>query len=75
MIKTILYREVEGACLGEIGWVVLVTECKDEDIVPGLIEADTGKVAFTVRPASAPGRARPPQEMTRKSPPNRTRSA
>ena len=57
MIKTILYREVEGACLGEIGWVVLVTECKDEDIVPGLIEADTGKVAFTVRPASAPGRA------------------
>mmetsp|Transcript_8927 Transcript_8927/g.17609 ORF Transcript_8927/g.17609 Transcript_8927/m.17609 type:complete len:178 (+) Transcript_8927:109-642(+) len=48
-IKTRLRNSVEGAALGRIGYVVYVTEIRDEDISKGQIEDSTGQVTYKVK--------------------------
>ena len=48
-IKERLRNSVEGTALGKIGYVVHVTDIRDEDISPGKIEDSTGQVAYKIR--------------------------
>ena len=35
--------ELEGMCLGKLGYIILILKINEEDIKPGLIDIDTGK--------------------------------
>mmetsp|Transcript_4101 Transcript_4101/g.5700 ORF Transcript_4101/g.5700 Transcript_4101/m.5700 type:complete len:180 (-) Transcript_4101:201-740(-) len=47
-IRRRLIEEVEGQAVGKLGYVITVTELKDDAISAGLIEYDTGFVNFNV---------------------------
>lgn len=47
-VRNKVIGELEGQCLGNHGYVISVLEIKNEDIVPGLIDNDSGSVQVTV---------------------------
>ena len=49
IIRLRLIEEVEGASLGKHGYVITVTEVRDEDIGKGVIEDNSGHVCFNVK--------------------------
>lgn len=47
-VKQRIFTELEGQCLGKHGYVISVLDVKNEDIIPGMIDNDTGAVNITV---------------------------
>mmetsp|Transcript_3955 Transcript_3955/g.3548 ORF Transcript_3955/g.3548 Transcript_3955/m.3548 type:complete len:176 (-) Transcript_3955:90-617(-) len=41
-VRRKLIEELEGQCLGKYGFVIFILDIDDNDILPGLIENDTG---------------------------------
>ncbi len=48
LVKQRLFDELEGQCLGKLGYVISVLDINDGDITAGLIDMDTGAVNITV---------------------------
>ena len=48
LVKQRLIDELEGQCLGKLGYIVSIVETRDEDITAGLIDIDTGAVNICV---------------------------
>jgi len=47
-VKLRVYAEMEGTCLGKLGYVVSVVEVNEKDIKPGFVDNDTGCVNVIV---------------------------
>eukprot|EP00286_Rhodomonas_abbreviata_P006000 CAMPEP_0181328632 /NCGR_PEP_ID=MMETSP1101-20121128/22840_1 /TAXON_ID=46948 /ORGANISM="Rhodomonas abbreviata, Strain Caron Lab Isolate" /LENGTH=155 /DNA_ID=CAMNT_0023437575 /DNA_START=127 /DNA_END=591 /DNA_ORIENTATION=+ len=47
-VKYRILQELEGQCLGKHGYVISVLDVKDADILPGVVDNDTGAVNVTV---------------------------
>mmetsp|Transcript_19119 Transcript_19119/g.20720 ORF Transcript_19119/g.20720 Transcript_19119/m.20720 type:complete len:175 (-) Transcript_19119:126-650(-) len=47
-VKSKLNQELEGQCLGKHGYVVAVLDIANRDIVPGIVDNDSGAVNITV---------------------------
>lgn len=47
-VKQRIFSELEGQCLGKHGYVISVLDVKNDDIIPGVIDNDTGAVNVTV---------------------------
>eukprot|EP01039_Chlorochromonas_danica_P007398 gene7398-8184_t len=47
-VRNKVTAELEGQCLGKHGYVISLLEIKDEDILPGLVDNDSGAVHITV---------------------------
>lgn len=47
-VRDRVFYEVEGTCIGKQGYVITILELKDEDVIPGLIDNDSGCVNVTV---------------------------
>jgi DNA-directed RNA polymerase II subunit RPB7 len=47
-LKKKLTAELEGQCLGKHGYVISVLDIKDDNIMPGAIDNDTGAVNISV---------------------------
>lgn len=47
-VKQRIFSELEGQCLGKHGYVISILDIKNEDIIPGNIDNDTGSVNITV---------------------------
>jgi DNA-directed RNA polymerase II subunit RPB7 len=43
-----IHEELEGQCLGKHGYIISILEIEDNDIIPGLIDNDSGCVHVTV---------------------------
>lgn len=48
-VKGKLVAELEGQCLGKHGYVVSIFSIEDKNILPGMIDNDTGSVHVTVK--------------------------
>lgn len=49
-MKRQINAELEGKCLPKYGLVIFIMDISDEDIVPGLIDNDTGAVIVSCMP-------------------------
>nr|CCA20126.1 DNAdirected RNA polymerase II 19 kDa polypeptide pu [Albugo laibachii Nc14] len=49
IIRLRLIEEVEGTSMGKYGYVITVTEVRDEDIGKGVIQDNSGYVCFNIR--------------------------
>lgn len=49
IIRLRLIEEVEGTSMGKFGYVITVTEVRDEDIGKGVIQDNSGFVCFNIR--------------------------
>lgn len=49
IIRLRLIEEVEGTSMGKYGYVITVTEVRDEDIGKGVIQDNSGFVCFNIR--------------------------
>jgi DNA-directed RNA polymerase II subunit RPB7 len=47
-VRKKIMDELEGQCIGKFGFVILILDIDDADIVPGLIDNDTGAANVTV---------------------------
>jgi DNA-directed RNA polymerase II subunit RPB7 len=47
-VKGKLNAELEGQCLGKHGYVISVLDISNDDIIPGVIDNDSGSVNITV---------------------------
>ena len=47
-VKKKLLDDLEGQCLGKHGYVISILDIADADIIPGLIDNDTGCVNVVV---------------------------
>ena len=47
-VRSRLIKELEGQCLGKHGYVISVLSVQDSDIIPGIIDNDSGCVNVVV---------------------------
>jgi DNA-directed RNA polymerase II subunit RPB7 len=48
LVKQRLFEELEGQCLGRLGYIISILDIDDADISAGLIDIDTGSVNIGV---------------------------
>jgi DNA-directed RNA polymerase II subunit RPB7 len=48
LVKARLFEELEGQCLGRLGYIISILDIDDSDISAGLIDIDTGSVNISV---------------------------